>query len=48
LQIPHRVAMAAGAAKLPAIRAALRGGLFQTLITDEETAKSLLNIGESA
>ncbi|XOB98457.1 sugar-binding transcriptional regulator [Deinococcota bacterium DY0809b] len=42
LQIPQRVAMAAGAAKLPAIRAALRGGLFQALITDAPTAARLL------
>jgi DNA-binding transcriptional regulator LsrR (DeoR family) len=43
LQIPHRVAMAAGAAKLPAIRAALRGGLFHALLTDEATAERLLH-----
>ena len=42
LQIPHRVAMAAGTAKRPMIRAALSGGLFQALITDGETARALL------
>ena len=47
LQIPHRVAMAAGAAKLPAIRAALRGGLFHALITDEKTAGALLALAET-
>ncbi|WP_456415132.1 sugar-binding transcriptional regulator [Oceanithermus profundus] len=48
LKIPHRVAMAAGAAKLPAIRAALRGGLFQALITDASTAARLLEGGPTS
>jgi len=43
LQIPHRVAMAAGPAKLPALRAALSGGLFHALITDADTARCLLD-----
>ncbi len=47
LQIPHRVAMAAGAAKLPALAAALRGGLFHALITDAPTAARLLEPREN-
>ena len=43
LQIPHRVAMAAGPAKLPALHAALSGGLFHALITDTDTARRLLD-----
>lgn len=34
--------VAAGRAKLPAIRAALRGGMLSALITDEPTARALL------
>ncbi|WP_457630563.1 sugar-binding transcriptional regulator [Oceanithermus sp.] len=42
LQIPHRVAMAAGAGKATALKAALGGGLFHALLTDETTAAALL------
>lgn len=38
------VAAAMGSAKLPAIAAAIRGGLVNGLITDEATAKALLEI----
>jgi len=42
LSIPHRVAVAGGEAKVPALRAALSGGLFSALITDVATARTLL------
>ncbi len=45
LQIPHRVALAAGRSKVVPLRAALHGGLFQTLITDKKTAETLLELG---
>jgi len=35
--------LGAGPAKLPALRAALRGGLIQQLVTDERTARALLS-----
>lgn len=38
------IAAAMGSAKLPAISAAIRGGLVNGLITDEATAKALLQI----
>lgn len=38
------IAAAMGSAKLPAIAAAIRGGLVNGLITDEATAKALLEI----
>lgn len=38
------IAAAMGSAKLPAITAAIRGGLVNGLITDEATAKALLQI----
>ena len=41
-KIPVRVAAAAGASKVAAIRAALNGGLVTSLITDEPTARLLL------
>ena len=37
------VAIAAGAKKRPAIKAALKGGLVNGLITDEITAEALLS-----
>jgi DNA-binding transcriptional regulator LsrR (DeoR family) len=36
-----KIAIAAGASKLPAIRGALAGGLINGLVTDEDTARSL-------
>jgi DNA-binding transcriptional regulator LsrR (DeoR family) len=36
------VALAKGRKKLPALRAAVRGGLVNALITDEATAAALL------
>ena len=36
------IAIAKGARKLPALRAALRGGLINGVITDEATAEALL------
>lgn len=43
-EIPLRVAAAAGPAKVDALYAALRGGIVNSLITDEATAKALLAI----
>lgn len=40
--VPLRVAAAAGAGKVEALRAALAGGIVNGLITDEPTAQSLL------
>ena len=40
--VPDVVAIAGGAAKAPAILAALRSGLVHRLITDEEAARQLL------
>ncbi len=37
------IGVAGGEEKVPAIDAALKGGFIDTLITDEETAKSLVN-----
>ena len=45
LRIPHRIIMAAGKHKVPALLGALRGGLGHTLITDTETARALLAAG---
>lgn len=42
-QVPRRVGVAGGANKLVAIRAALRGGWVNTLITDLETARGLVD-----
>jgi DNA-binding transcriptional regulator LsrR (DeoR family) len=36
------IAIAAGAAKLPALRAGLAGRIFNGLVTDEPTAAALL------
>lgn len=41
-KIPRVVGVAGGSAKLNAIRGALRGGLLDVLITDKDTAASLL------
>jgi len=41
-RVPDVVAIAAGADKVPAIRAALRSGLIHRLVTNEETASLLL------
>lgn len=42
-KIPVRVAAAAGPLKVNALRGALSGGLITSLITDEPTARALLN-----
>ena len=42
-QMPHVIGVAAGAAKAAAIRAALRGGYLDALVTDAETAELLLD-----
>ena len=41
--IPYSIGMAASREKVPAIMGALRGKIINVLITDEETAKILLN-----
>jgi DNA-binding transcriptional regulator LsrR (DeoR family) len=41
--VPDVIAIAGGAAKAPAILAALRSGLIHRLITDEEAARLLLD-----
>jgi DNA-binding transcriptional regulator LsrR (DeoR family) len=43
--VPDVTAIAGGAAKAPAILAALRSGLIHRLITDEEAARLLLDVG---
>ncbi len=45
--VPRRVAVAGGPAKVGAIRAALRGGLVNVLVSDEETAEALLAPSEA-
>ena len=40
--IPQVIAIAAGSAKAVAIRAAVRSGAIDVLITDEETAEAIL------
>jgi DNA-binding transcriptional regulator LsrR (DeoR family) len=40
--VPLRIGVAGGADKLMAIRAALRGGLVNALVTDAPTAEALL------
>jgi lsr operon transcriptional repressor len=40
--MPHVIGIAAGTDKVTAIRAALRGGYLNALVTDEETAEQLL------
>jgi DNA-binding transcriptional regulator LsrR (DeoR family) len=42
--VPDVTAIAGGAAKAPAILAALRSGLIHRLITDEEAARLLLDV----
>ena len=42
-KLPYCIGMAASREKVPAIMGALRGRLINVLITDEETAKILLN-----
>ena len=46
-QIPRVIGVAGGAAKTRVIRAALRGGLINVLVTDDQTAKRLLESGDS-
>jgi DNA-binding transcriptional regulator LsrR (DeoR family) len=41
LAIPRRIGVAGGAPKLPALRAALRGGWINILITDAASAQRL-------
>ena len=41
--IPHRLAVAGGADKVPALLGALRGGLMTDLVTDSVTAQALLS-----
>ncbi len=41
--IPRVIGVAGGLEKLPAIQAALRGGLVNVLVTDDQTAARLLN-----
>ena len=41
-QLPNVIGLAAGASKVDAIRAVLRGGYLDILITDEPTASLLL------
>ena len=40
--IPQVIAIAAGSAKATAVRAAIRGGTINVLITDERTAEAIL------
>ncbi|MEG0711971.1 MAG: sugar-binding domain-containing protein, partial [Niameybacter sp.] len=40
--LPNVIGIAAGAQKVEAIRAALKGGYFNVFITDEATAKQLV------
>lgn len=40
--IPHTIAVATGPTKVPSIVAAARGGWFNTLVTDEDTAMRVL------
>ena len=42
LAIPRRVAVAGGPEKVPAIRGALAGRLINVLVSDEDTARALL------
>lgn len=43
--MPHVIGVAAGSEKVVAIRAALRGGYLDALVTDEETAEQLIDAG---
>ncbi len=47
-RIPTTIALAAGPAKVPSIRAGARAGLFTTLLTDVPTAEALLAGAASA
>ena len=44
-KLPTSALIACGAAKVPAIRAALRGNIFNVLITDDVSAETLLEFG---
>jgi deoxyribonucleoside regulator len=44
-KLPTSAVVAGGAAKVAAIRAALRGGIFNVLITDDVSAEMLLELG---
>lgn len=41
-RVPHSIALAVGAAKVPAIRVAARAGYINTLVTDAPTAQMLI------
>ena len=45
--IPNVILAAGGAHKVPIIRAVLRLGVINTIVTDEETARALLNGGDT-
>ena len=45
--IPNVILAAGGAHKVPIIRAVLRLGVINTIVTDEETARALLNGGDA-
>lgn len=47
-KIPRTLGVAGGAAKIPAIRAALRGRWINTLVTDQATARALLREEEES
>jgi hypothetical protein len=44
----HVVAIAGSAHKVPAIMAALKGRLFNVLVTDEDTCREIVNLAEAA
>ena len=44
--IPEVIAVVSGASKADAVRAALRGGLAQSLVVDSELARALLRQDE--
>lgn len=46
-EIPAVIGVAGGAAKAPAIAAALRGGYFDVLVTDEEAATAVIEMTEA-
>ncbi|MGH3041638.1 MAG: sugar-binding transcriptional regulator [Gaiellaceae bacterium] len=48
LQVPHRIAVAAGRAKARAITGALRGGFVNVLVTDREAAAAICAEAEKA
>lgn len=45
-RIPHSIAVAAGPSKVQPIHGALRGGYLKHLVTDADTVRSLLTIGD--